>query len=247
MRKIVAIGGGEIVTPDEISETRKIDKEIIKLSGKRYPKLLFIPTASRDSVVYCKNVLANFGTELGCDVEFLRLYSEKAPEVIENKILSTDIIYVGGGNTYAMMKRWRALGVDKLLAMAAAKGTIMSGLSAGSICWFRHGASSSRKQINPEAPMIRVSGLGWVNAVMCPHYHIEKDRRPYLKELMKKTTGVAFGVDDCCAIEIIDNEYRIISSEDSANAYLVYWEKDIFHEKMIPKTKTFTPLSSLGV
>lgn len=47
-RAIVAIGGGEIRTRG----TAAIDREIIRLSGKKNPKLLFIPTASSDSERY---------------------------------------------------------------------------------------------------------------------------------------------------------------------------------------------------
>ena len=246
-RKIVAIGGGEIIRDGIMGETMAVDKEIIRLSGKIIPKLLFIPTASHDAVGYCNNILAYYGTELGCDVDFLLLYSESDPKVIKDKILSADIVYVGGGNTYAMMRRWRAFGVDKLLTEAADNGTVMSGLSAGSICWFRYGSSSSRKQVNPNAPLIKVSGLGWMNAVMCPHYDSEEDRRSHIKELMKKTPGFAFGVDDCCAIEIIGNEFRILSSKESANAYLIYWKDGTYHEKKLPKTKEFIRLGNLVI
>ena len=43
--KIVAIGGGEIERPGYPIETEEIDREIIRLSGKKHPKVLFIPTA----------------------------------------------------------------------------------------------------------------------------------------------------------------------------------------------------------
>ena len=45
---IVAIGGGNIRTRG----TAAIDREIIRLSKKKNPKLLFIPTASSDSEIY---------------------------------------------------------------------------------------------------------------------------------------------------------------------------------------------------
>ena len=54
MRKIIAIGGGEIGRPGVKNETLGIDREIIKLSGKENPKLLFIPTASGDALGYCE-------------------------------------------------------------------------------------------------------------------------------------------------------------------------------------------------
>lgn len=49
MLKIVAIGGGEIGRPGTQIETESIDRQIIALSAKKHPKLLFLPTASSDS------------------------------------------------------------------------------------------------------------------------------------------------------------------------------------------------------
>ena len=61
MRKIVALGGGEIGRPGYPVETTEIDKEIIHLSGKEKPELLFIPTASSDSESYYEIVKQHFG------------------------------------------------------------------------------------------------------------------------------------------------------------------------------------------
>ncbi len=245
MRKIIAIGGGEILKDDLTRETTLIDKEIIKLSGKRHPRMLFIPTASHDAVGYRKNIYDYFETELGCEVEYLLLYSELNENIISTKIEFADIIYAGGGNTFAMMKRWRSFGVDKMLSKAMERGAVMSGLSAGAICWFAYGASDSRKFKNPNADMIKVTGLGFVDAVFCPHYNSQPHRGEFLKELMRKTSGPAIAVDDCCAIEISGNEYRIISSVDSANAYKVYWDKGIYHKDKINKMKEYCSLTSL--
>ena len=46
MSTIVAIGGGELKDLD----TLLIDRAIVKLTHKKHPKVLFIPTASNDSV-----------------------------------------------------------------------------------------------------------------------------------------------------------------------------------------------------
>jgi dipeptidase E len=40
---------------------------------------------------------------------------KESKKEIENKILSSDIIYVGGGDTLKMMTLWRRYGVDKIL------------------------------------------------------------------------------------------------------------------------------------
>jgi len=246
MIKIIAIGGGEMGRPGYPIETTAIDKEIIKLTGKKKPKLLFIPTASSDALDYCQTVKKHFGKRLGCQVDVLYLIKNKlSNKIIKNKILKTDIIYVGGGNTLEMMKIWKQQGVDKLLKTAYQKGVVMSGLSAGSICWFKYGNSDSKKFLNPKASLIKVTGLGLIKALNCPHYDIEKDRKPDLKKMMKKTSGVAIALDNCSALEVIDNNYRVISSKKSANAYVIYWKANKYIEKIIKKEKVFKPLTGL--
>lgn len=245
-KKIVAIGGGEIGRPGYPVETTKIDKEIIKLTGKIKPKLLFIPTASSDSETYFDTVKKHFEKKLGCKVNVLYLLKNKlSQKEIKNKILNSDIIYVGGGNTLKMLQIWKKNNVDKILKKAYRQGIVLSGLSAGSICWFKYGCSDSRKFNNPKASLIKVKGLGIINALHCPHYDIEAYRKIELKKMMKNTTGVAIAIDNCCAIEIIDNKYRIIDSKKSANAYKVYWEKNKYFEKVIKKEKKLKPLNQL--
>jgi len=242
MKKIIAIGGGQIAT----SETIKIDKEIIKLTGKKRPQLLFLPTASSDSVKYYERVKKYFGKKLGCKIDVLYLIKAKySKKEIEKKILTSDIIYVGGGNVIKMMRVWKKLGVDKILKQAYEKGIILSGLSAGSICWFKYGNSDSRKFNNPNADHVKVSGLGFINALHCPHYDTEKKRKPSLKKMMKKTSGVAIAIDNCCAIEFLDNNYRVISSKPNANAYKVYWKGNKYYAEVIKKEKELKPLSIL--
>jgi dipeptidase E len=144
-----------------------------------------------------------------------------------------------------MMKIWKKCEVDKILREAYQKGIVLSGVSAGSICWFRWGNSDSRRFANPNADLIKVSGLGLINALHCPHYDFEKDRKPDLKKMMKKTSGVAIAIDNCCAIEVIDDKYRIISSKVSANAYRVYWKANKYRQEKIKKEKEFRSLKEL--
>ena len=246
MGKIVAIGGGEIGRTGYPVETTEIDREIIRLSDKSKPRLLFIPTATSDSETYCQAVKNHFGTSLGCQVDVLYLLANKPSRTeIEEKIFSSDIIYVGGGNTLKMMITWRKYGVDKALEKAFRRDIVLSGLSAGAICWFRYGSSDSRKYANPDAGLIKVSCLNFINALCCPHYHTEVDRKPHMKELMKKTSGVAIALDNCSAIEFLDNKFRIITSKSDAKAYKVYYNKGQFHEEVIQKEKEFSPIETL--
>lgn len=246
MGKIIAIGGGEIGRPGHRVETTIIDREIIRLSGKEHPRLLFIPTASGDAEVYIETMHKHFGKRLGCKVESLCLIIEKptADEIFE-RILNSDIVYVGGGNTMKMMRTWRRLGVDKALKEAYKKDIVLSGVSAGSICWFRGGESDSKKNERSQFKHMKVSGLGFINALHCPHYDVEKERKTSLKSIMKKDCGVAIALENCCAIEVVGSQYRIITSNRGKKAYKVFWSNGLYHENAINEEKSFSSLANL--
>jgi dipeptidase E len=223
-RTIVAIGGGEIRTRG----TAAIDREIIRLTNKKNPQLLFIPTASSDSERYWKHVQDYFGKFLKCKTDVLFLIKECPSRAqIRNKILSADIIYVGGGNTLMMMRLWRRLGVDKLLVQAYENGTVLSGISAGSICWFDSGHSDSMSFYNPRKwQYINVKGLGLINGINCPHYNgmtCGVPRRKHFRDMIRKTGGVGIAIENNCAIEFIEGRfYRIVRSKSYSRAYRVY-------------------------
>jgi dipeptidase E len=245
MVKIIALGGGNKRRTKFSVEALEVDKEIVKLSGILSPKLLFIPTASSDLKEYIEDVKSHFKT-LGCRVDSLPLLNGGlSQKQIENKILNSDIVYVGGGNTLKMMRLWRRLGVDIILKKAAKKGIVLSGVSAGAICWFKFGNSDSRRDKNPNADLIKIRGLNLLPLLFCPHFDAGSDRRGDLKKMMKKTSGVAIAVANCCAIEIIDNRYRIISSNDGASAYKAFWKNNEYYQEKIEKSFEFSDLKEL--
>lgn len=246
MRKLVAIGGGEIGRPGYEIETTEIDRDIIALTGKSRPRALLIPTASADSDMYFDCFQKHFGSGLGCGTDVLHLVkSRPTRQEIEEKILGSDLVYVGGGNTARMLRIWRKSGADDILRRAWDKGIVLSGLSAGAMCWFRFGCSDSRRYSNPGASLIRITCMNLHNASMCPHYDVEPDRRPKLHEMMARTPGVAIALDNCCALEIVDSSFRLIRSRDSARGYRVYRSKGTVREEELPRDGNYRPLTGL--
>ncbi|NKB36162.1 MAG: peptidase E [Gammaproteobacteria bacterium] len=247
-RKIVAIGGGRIMVPaGKLPQTLSIDREIVRLSGRPRPRLLFIPTANLDDSGYCDRIEQHFGVRLGCKVDQLLLYRDEPNRVeISRKILAADIIYVGGGNTLRMMNLWKKLGIPNLLDRARKNGCVLSGLSAGCICWFRQGNSDSRKFADASNnTLIKVSGLNYADLLVCPHYDVEKHRQSALKKMMQKTAGVALALENGAAIEIIDKRFRIITSMKNKNAWKVYYQKGKYHKEKLPENEGFMPLNKL--
>lgn len=241
MVHLFAIGGGSIVRPPRKPETQAIDQAIVQACGIRHPHVLFLPTASGDSARYAEAFSRHYTRHLECRVSVLNVLSERqSPSALRAWIDSADIIYVGGGNTLRMMKRWRALGLDRLLSAAAKRGTIVSGLSAGCICWFREGHSDSLQYSNPRAPYIRVRGLDLVDLLVCPHFRSEPKRRADLHRKIRRSGTVALGLENGTALEVSGLRCRIISSLPKAHAWLLLPQRTRVQEIVIPADTWFT-------
>ncbi len=58
-------------------------------------------------------------------------------------LLSQDLIFVGGGSVANMVAVWRVHELDVIMRKAWQAGIVLSGSSAGGICWFEGGATDS--------------------------------------------------------------------------------------------------------
>ncbi len=136
-RQIISIGGGGFGrNPGQ----GIIEQYILDQTKKRKPKICFIPTATGDLEAYKLNYYATFAN-LNCQPTHLDFF-KRTPD-LEKLISSQDAIFVGGGNTKSMLAVWRDWGLDQILKKAYEKGTVMSGVSAGAICWFERGITDS--------------------------------------------------------------------------------------------------------
>lgn len=241
--KIIAVGGGDMGA----GETFSIDEELVRQSGKQAPNALFIPTASDDSDEYIDQFAGVYGDRLGCRVDVLRLVTVHVDEtVIASKILDADLIYVGGGNTKAMLSRWRELGVDKHLKTHLDRGKPVGGLSAGAICWFRI-ANSDWPQYEgiPGVNTAALEGLGFVDLAICPHTRDEGFRLAEFRQMMKSIAGSGIGLDDGCALQIDGDQYRILSSQANSFAHHIGWEGVVLKERALEAHRSFRPLAEL--
>jgi dipeptidase E len=227
--------------------TTPIDKMILRATGKRRPQVLLILTASEDGAhnleLLEQAFRAQFEERLGARLETLRLVTEQPPpSEIKRKIAGAEAIYASGGSTYLMMKTWRRLGVDKLLRQAYDSGTVMSGMSAGSICWFKYGNSNSFYSDKP----FRVRGMAWFNLLICPHYDTEPFRQAAMKNMMKRTPQtMGIALDEHAALEIVDDTYRIHPFKPGAKAQKCYWANGEYVMRRLKPLSSYSPLQDL--
>lgn len=242
MQKIVAIGGGGLA----LRETLAIDREIVRLTERRRPRALFIPTASSDNPDYCRAFRLIYGERLRCQCdELLLLKDVSAHAALARHIREADLIYVGGGNTLKMMRRWRRLGIDRLLAQARKRGTVLSGVSAGANCWFEYGSSDSMKFYRPDDwKFIRVRGLGFLPGTCCPHYHRES-REASFAEMIGKHRGVGIALDDHTALEVVGDQCRVLVSKSTGRAYQVMRDRTVIRTQQLQPSRSFANLSAV--
>jgi dipeptidase E len=108
-----------------------------------------------------------------------------------------------------------------MLEEAANRGAVLSGLSAGCICWARYGNSDAALTEDLGKPTMRIDCLDFLPVSLCPHMSREGFRLEEFKAMMRETPGVGIGLDDGCALEYVNGRYRILSSVEAATAHRV--------------------------
>ena len=178
------------------------------------------------------------------DMMMLTYYSPNDNEV-EARIESADIIYVSGGTSHLLVPTLRRRRVDELLAAAAERGTILTGLSAGLCCWF----SRTNSHVTPDH-VTTTDGLGWFDALVAPHWDIAPKRhKPFHRYLLDHPGVVGLAFDEHTAIEIRGDMFRLHEFSTGGQVHRGHYCEATGHYSFEPVNTSweFAPLSSLGI
>lgn len=195
-----------------------------KLTGKPKPRVCYLPTASADderNIRYWERICS----QLPVQPFVLKVWvsSDTSQKSFAEILGSMDAIVVGGGNTLNMLGIWHAQGIDTLLQQAYRRGVVLSGGSAGSLCWFQTGVSDSR----PERLSL-ITGLGLLPYSNCPHYRQASRRKLYEALLLNGKAGEGYGCDDQSAILFRDGKFHsAYSTSDVHHSYAVKAENGV--------------------
>lgn len=222
-RKIL-IGGGNYNEP--------FVRYMAELTGKKRPRLCYLPTASADSPA---GTIAWFRTCASLDVEpFVQesfIASTAQNKGWDEVLLSMDGIVASGGNTLNQQAIWKAQGIDVVLRQAWDRGIVLGGASAGSLCWFEEGTTDSRPK-----ELSTVKCLGFIKGSHCPHYDREPGRRPLYHKLIGSGEMMpGYACDNDAGIYFEDNEVkRVVSTRPEAHVYYVSRVAGQVVEKLLP-------------
>jgi peptidase E len=160
-------------------------------AGER-PKICVLAQATGDSESRIGAFYAAFARSK-FQMSHLQLFLMPNVDDIRAHLLDQDVIWVDGGSVANLVAVWRAHGVDEILHDAWQAGVVLSGVSAGSICWHQGGSTDSY------GPELRgfTDGLGWLPYSNGVHYDAEEQRRPKMHELIGNgTLSDGYATDD---------------------------------------------------
>jgi peptidase E len=209
-KQIIAIGGGGFYRD---AENLALERYMIQQTDAPEPRVAFVATASAEPDSYLVSFYTTF-LKLGCRPTHLSFF-KRTPD-LRSYLLNQDVIFIGGGNTKSMLAVWRDWGVPEILREAWESGIVLTGVSAGAICWFEQGVTDSwAGGLRP------IDGLGFLPGSCCPHYDGEADRRPsYHRLLSSGEIAAGIAIEDWTGVHFVGtNLRRVVTSKRGARAY----------------------------
>ena len=228
---IVAIGGGDM----REKTTIKIDEYISNLAKKRAGDKraygLYIGTASHDFMPAFNTFRKTYTSVFDVKADCLLLENVvTSDERIDEKLSKADFIYVSGGDTLYMLKKWKERNLIQKLFDAYDRGVIICGRSAGAICWFEDMYTDSEILNGNSEEYKNYKGLGLIKGACCPHYNFREE--DFDKNVQNLNTQLAYGIEDNSALVFINgNLSNSISS--GGNSYLVSCKSGQIHKKTL--------------
>jgi peptidase E len=157
--------------------------------------------------------------ERGLTPSHLALFTMPNVEDITAHLLEQDVVWVYGGSVAGLLAMWRLHGVDDAMDTAWRAGVVLTGVSAGSICWHLGGTTDS---FGPELRPV-TDGLGLIPFSNGVHYDSEEQRRPLFQKLIADgALPAGYATDDGVGVLYHGTEFvEALTEYDGKSAYFV--------------------------
>jgi peptidase E len=192
----------------------------IELSGvsERAPRICLVATALGDNPAVLYG-LSEAAQTRGLIASHLSLFPMPNVDDITAHLLDHDVVWVFGGSVAGLLAMWRLHGVDTAMRHAWQAGVVLTGISAGSICWHVGGTTDS---FGPDLRPV-TDGLALVPFSNGVHYDSESQRRPLFQRLIADgTLPSGYATDDGAGVLYRGTDFvEAVCERDSAAAYFV--------------------------
>jgi peptidase E len=217
---ILATSGGAVPGERSRYAVGPLTRYAVELAGVegRAPRVCFLATACGDSPAVIRDFY-DMAHAAGFEARHLQLFTMPNVDDMRQLLLGQDVIWVWGGSVAGLLAMWRLHGVDELMREAWQAGVVLTGVSAGSICWHTGGTTDS---FGPDLRPID-NGLGLVPYSNGVHYDSEEQRRPLFQSLIADgTLPAGYATDDGVGVLYRGTEYvEAVTEQRGKAAYLV--------------------------
>ena len=215
MVRFVLIGG-----KGKDSNLNHIENEIIKMTNKKNPIILYCPYATKD-IEKSINKFHNLMKNLECEIIDLTFDNINDFDFLLNK---ADILYVGGGVSDDLVDIFKKYNLDKVLYKYLDSNKIYAGSSAGAMLYTKVAMGDkdmfSDNFHNYNYKM--VDCLGILNISICPHY--QNEDLIFYNDVIKEYSLDSFGIEEDTAVIIDDNKYGCLKDDKKRSVY--YFSRD---------------------
>jgi peptidase E len=196
-----------------------------------HPRLCIIATAVGDNPAW-QAAMHHAFSKLDMVVSHLDLFPMPNVDDIEAHLSRQDIIWVSGGSTANLLALWRVHGLGTILRSAWQAGTVLMGVSAGSVCWHVGGTTDSFGP--PLRPV--TDGLAFLPYSNSPHHDAEPERRPAIHRLIGDgTLPDGYATDNGAGLIYYGSDlHEAITEQPGALAYEIQRDGDHARETVIP-------------
>jgi len=209
-KKIIAIGGGGFT--HQLDES--LDQFVIDQSKIINNKIGFLATASKDDKKKISLFYKRFESTKS-ELSHFNLTSNV--NGFSEWMLNKDIVYIGGGNTVFMLEIWKKNKLEHIFKTIYEKGIILSGVSAGAVCWFDWILSDS---VGPGFNTLR--GINLISGSCTPHSSNIERINQFETDIKNNKLPQGIAIDDGVAVVFIDGiPTEVYSSRKNHKAYFV--------------------------
>ena len=215
-KKIIAIGGGGFT--HQVDES--LDKFVVDQSKKTNNKIGFLATASNDDK---KKISLFYKRFENTDSELSHFNLTSDVNGFSEWILNKDIVYIGGGNTKFMLEIWKNNMLENIFKKAYESGVILSGVSAGAVCWFEWILSDS---VSPGFKPLK--GINLISGSCTPHSSNIERINQFQQDIKNGKLPHGIAIDDGVAVVFIDGKpTEVYSTVNNQSAYFLDKNKKI--------------------
>ena len=221
-KKIIAIGGGGFTHQLDLN----LDQFVIDKLKRTNNKIGFLATASKDDK---KKISLFYKRFENTEFELSHFNLTSNINGFSEWIMSKDLVYIGGGNTVFMLEIWKKNKLENIFKDAYEKGIILSGISAGAVCWFDWILSDS---VGPGFNPLR--GINLISGSCTPHSSNIERINQFESDIKNNKLPQGIAIDDGVAVVFVDGKpTEVYSSRKNHTAYFLDKNKKINLEEYI--------------